>query len=186
MKWILKQELEGYSSTAHTLSQVGGCTHLIQRAGICPILLVRGTPGQIHRRYGVKKSENLKMGMSPLGMGTCCTPGGKHVYSVYLHPFSEATRASQTNLNSRHIFFHSLVLETNDQQKLAAVLSCWLAAAQRCLLMDVGDFTFTWALCFDRILCVLMRPWVWCEFECDLYKDSPVRERKMQTDTEMI
>lgn len=78
---------------------------------------MRGTPGQIHRRYGVKKSENLKMGMSPLGMGTCCTPGGKHVYSVYLHPFSEATRASQTNLNSRHIFFHSLVLETNTINK---------------------------------------------------------------------
>lgn len=72
-----------------------------------------GTPGQVHRRYGVKKSENLKMVMSPPGMGTCCTPGGKHVYSVYLHPFAEANRASQTNLNSRHICFHSSVLEAN-------------------------------------------------------------------------
>lgn len=31
--------------------------------------------------------------------------------------------------------------------------------------MDVGDFTFTSALCFDSILCVLMRSRAWCEFE---------------------
>ena len=52
--------------------------------------------------------------------------------------------------------------------------------------MDVGDFTFTSALCFDSVLCVLMQSRVWCEFEWGLYKDSPVRGRMIQTDREMI